>query len=52
VRLGELQRSRPPANVAPIRDPSLCDFDGLLGPPALGIQIVIFDFKNRRLGWN
>jgi predicted aspartyl protease len=52
VRLGELQRRNQTAYVVPIADPSLRDFDGLLGPPALGIHIVIFDFKNRRLGWN
>jgi len=52
VRLGELQRRKQAAYVVPIQDPSLRDFDGLLGPPALGIHIVTFDFKNRRLGWN
>jgi predicted aspartyl protease len=52
VRLGELHRRSQPAYVVPIHDPSLRDFDGLFGPRALGIHIVIFDFKNRRLAWN
>ena len=33
------------------QDPSLRDFDGLLGMPALGITEVVFDFEQERLGW-
>ena len=51
VRLGSLRRSKQAAYIVDIQDPSLRDFDGLLGIPALGITEVVFDFERGRLGW-
>lgn len=52
VRLGTLERKRQRAYVEETPQPSSTDFDGLLGPLALGIFQVVFDFHNRKLGWN
>ena len=51
VRLGTLDRKRQLAYVEDTPESSW-DLDGLLGPPALGIFQVVFDFHNRKLGWN
>jgi len=52
VRLGTLERKRQPAYVEDKLRQSSSDLDGLLGPPALGIFQVVFDFHQRKLGWN
>lgn len=52
VRLGSLERRRQPAYVEDSPGQSSSDYDGLLGPPALGIFQVVFDFHRRKLGWN
>lgn len=52
VRLGTLHRKRQPAYLEDMPGESSSDVDGLLGPPALGIFQVVFDFHNRKLGWN
>ena len=51
VRLGSLRRTKQAAYVVDTQDPSLRDFDGLVGMPALGITEVVFDFERGRLEW-
>ena len=51
VRLGSLERKRQPAYVEDSPESS-SDYEGLLGPPALGIFQVVFDFHRGKLGWN
>jgi predicted aspartyl protease len=51
MRLGSLRRSRQSASIVRTQDPSLREFDGLLGLSALGIRQVVFDFERRQLGW-
>ena len=52
VRLGTLERKRQRAAIEDMPDRSSSDFDGLLGPLALGIFQVVFDFHRQKLGWN
>lgn len=52
LRLGSLERTRQPAYLVRLPDVSVLEFDGLLGPPALGIRQLVFDFQRMRLGWN
>ena len=51
VRLGTLRRTRQAAYLVRTEDPSLREFDGLLGPTAMGVREVMFDFEHGRLGW-
>jgi hypothetical protein len=51
VQLGSFTRRRQAAYIVDTDDPSLRDFDGLLGLPALGITEVVFDLERGRLGW-
>lgn len=52
VRLGALERKRQRAYVENTPQPSSTDFDGLVGPLALGMFQVVFDFHSHKLGWN
>jgi hypothetical protein len=52
LRLGTLELKRQLAYVEDTPQRSAYDFDGLLGPLALGMFQVVFDFHNRKLGWN
>jgi hypothetical protein len=33
------------------REDRNCDFDGLLGPSALGLKLIAFDFQRRTFSW-
>ena len=49
VRLGEMKRGKRQATMVETAASALRDFDGMLGPTALGITRLAFDFRNKIL---
>jgi predicted aspartyl protease len=51
TNLGEVDFGQQNAFVVDDREDSVCDFEGLLGPSALGLKLIAFDFQRRTFSW-
>jgi hypothetical protein len=51
TNLGETEFGQQNAFVVEDREDGSCEFDGLLGPSALGLKQIAFDFQRRTFSW-
>jgi hypothetical protein len=51
MNLGEVDFGQQNAFVLEDQDDRSSDFDGLLGPSALGLKQIAFDFQRRTFSW-